>query len=66
MKAVVNGALKSPRPEPEDSVAITLGEVRDALDGMTEGKAAGPDGCTRGSSSGSRRQHCWWLFVRLS
>jgi ribonuclease HI len=44
MKAIVNSILRSPGPEPEDSVAITLPEVRAALEEMAEGKAAGPDG----------------------
>ena len=44
MKAIVNGILRSLGPEPEDSAAITLVEVQEALKEMDEGKAAGPDG----------------------
>ena len=44
MKARVNGVLRSPGPEPEDSAPITLTEVKAALEEMAEGKAAGPDG----------------------
>ena len=44
LKSRVNGVLRSPGPEPEDSAPITLSEVSVALADMEEGKAAGPDG----------------------
>ena len=44
LKARVNGALRSPGPEPGDSASITISEVRSALKSMAAGKAAGPDG----------------------
>ena len=44
MKARVNGVLRSPGPEPEDSAPITVSEVRAAWKCLAEGKAAGPDG----------------------